>query len=161
MITNLSPRSPTRFSTLIARIGFSDASGLRARHRTRTTITTIRICTISARSAQSARVNTAIVNISALMDAWKYSSFSHCVSNVDLFSLNVKHALRCLLLRPSRTGARPCSHPSLGSLVDHLIFFVVKELLVALELLRLSVRHSTTDSCTPNSWYQRSAAMCA
>ena len=92
-ITNLSLLSPTRtfntsLSTSIARVGFSDASRLHCSHN-QASIKIVRVLhivlspsmsvswipsttlgtdTVDARSARSACVHTAIINISALMD---------------------------------------------------------------------------------------------
>ena len=63
----------------------------------RIAITTVRTDTIDARSARSACVHTAIVNISALMDGEKFSSASQCVSNVVLFSLAAQPQAQTLL----------------------------------------------------------------
>ena len=78
----------------------------------------------------------AIVNISALMDEWKYSSFSQCVSNMALFSLDV-NARSSVPLAPG--SPRGSSHG----------------------ILRFWVRHNTTDSCHQCSCCQRSATMFA
>ena len=116
MIANLSPLSPTKklnksISTLTVRTGFSDASRLHcSNNQTSTTIVkvftylisvhvrlpesrvaikTVRTDTIDARSARSACVQPAIVNISALMDRGLRIGFAVCFKRGLVFTRRI------------------------------------------------------------------------